>query len=47
MKRFSLLEPREDLHDFDHFAACALASEAYAGRPLGLLTATSVSIDRA
>jgi hypothetical protein len=45
--RFSLLEPRGDLHDFDYFAARALASDVYAGRLLGPLRATSASIDRA
>src|ERR1700722_4167416 len=43
----SLLEPRRDLHDFDHVALRTLASEAHAGRPHGPLRTVFVSIDRA
>jgi hypothetical protein len=42
-----LLEPRRDLHDFDHVALRALASEAHAGRPYGPLRTVFVSINRA
>ena len=47
MSRTSPLEPREDLHDFDQFAARALASDVHAGRPLGPLRAIFVRIDQA
>jgi hypothetical protein len=47
IRRSSLLEPREDFDDFSQFAIRALASEPYAGRPLGPLAAAFVSIDRA
>jgi hypothetical protein len=43
----SLLEPRRDLHDFDHVARRILASEAHAGRSYGPLRTVPVSIDRA
>src|ERR1700722_9370780 len=47
MSAASLLEPRRDLHDFDHVALRTLASEAHAGRPHGPLRTVFVSIDRA
>src|SRR5438034_8730750 len=47
IKSASLLEPREDLHDFHQFAVRILASEARAGRLLRRLTAAFVSIGRA
>jgi hypothetical protein len=43
----SLLEPRRDLHDFDHVARRTLASEAHARRSYGPLRTVPVSIDRA